>query len=83
MRGIGFTEADYKLSLDIQAWSTFARTGSPTSPMSNGAKWLEAIDHTKANSPVKYMSLNATGYELVEQYYAKTCDLFWKAKLFA
>ena len=84
LRGIVFTEADYKLAMDmIQAWTTFAKTGSPTSPMSNGAKWLEAVDHSKPNPPVRYMSLNATGYELVENYYINQCDQFWKAKLLA
>ncbi|KAH9387905.1 hypothetical protein TYRP_009105 [Tyrophagus putrescentiae] len=49
LRGIVFTEEDYKLSVDmITAWTTFAKTGKPTSPMSNGAKWAEAIEHGKA-----------------------------------
>ena len=51
--------------------------------MSNGAKWLEAIDHSLPNPQVRYMALNATGYKLVENYYTKTCDGFWKAKMFA
>jgi carboxylesterase type B len=82
LRGIVFTEADYKLAVDmIKAWTTFAHTGTPTPTMSNGAKWLEAVDHSKAESTVSYMSLNATGYALVDNYYAKTCDQFWKPKI--
>lgn len=82
LRGIVFTEADYKLAVDmIKAWTSFAHTGSPTTPMSNGAQWLEAVDHTKPESTVRYMSLNASNYEMVENYYAKSCDQFWKPKI--
>lgn len=83
LRGVVFTEADYKLAKDmIAAWTSFARTGTPTTTMSNGAKWIEAVDHSKADATVRYMSLNATGYELVENFYTKTCDGFWGAKIF-
>lgn len=82
LRGIVFTDADVKLSTDmIHAWTTFAWTGKPTGTMSNGAKWVEAVSTSKPH--VQYMSLNATGYQMVDNYYAKSCESFWDAKLMA
>ena len=81
LRGIVFTENDYKLSTDmIEAWTLFAKTGTPAIP--NAAKWTEAVDHSVHDSIVKYMSLNASDYQMVDNYYVKSCDQFWKAKIF-
>jgi len=79
LRGITFTEDDYKLSKDmIHAWSTFAKTGVP--PKLDNAEWLEAIDRKLVNPSVRYMDLNPTNYSIVEGFYKKTCDEFWKTK---
>jgi carboxylesterase type B len=79
LRGITFTEDDYKLSRDmIHSWATFAKTGVP--PKLDKAEWVEAIDRTLANPSVRYMDLDPLNYTIVEGFYKKTCDEFWKTK---
>jgi carboxylesterase type B len=79
LRGITFTEDDYKLSRDmIHSWTTFAKTGVP--PKLDKAEWVEAIDRKLANPSVRYMDLDPLNYTIVEGFYKKTCDEFWKTK---
>jgi carboxylesterase type B len=77
LKGIGYDELDYKLSVDmIHVWSTFAKTGVP--PALDGVKWVEAIDRNVANPSVRYMELNPAKYRIVENGYKSNCDEFWK-----
>ena len=82
LRGIVFTEYDFQLSLDmINTWTTFAKTGKPLRLMRNAAIWKEAIDHKNPKSSVSYMSLEAKNYHMVDDFYVKQCETFWKPKI--
>lgn len=82
-----FTAIETKLSADmVRAWTNFAKHGDPGhwegSGSSNNVQWSGAFagaDH----SEVQFMELNAHHYRMVEGFYQKSCDGFWKAKLFA
>lgn len=80
------TPLEVRLSTDmVTAWTNFAKHGDPGmwSTGSGAANWTEAFASGADHSSVAFMELNANHYQMVEGFYKKTCDGFWKAKLFA
>ncbi len=62
----------------IHVWSTFAKTGVP--PKLDNAEWLEAIDRKLAKPSVRFMDLDPANYSIVERFYERSCEEFWKTK---
>ncbi|KAH9405685.1 hypothetical protein TYRP_001547, partial [Tyrophagus putrescentiae] len=86
-----FTAIETKLSADmVRAWTNFAKHGDPGhwegsgsgNGSSNSVQWRGAFSGAD-HSSVQFMELNAHHYRMVGGFYQKSCDGFWKAKLFA
>ena len=81
------TPMEVKLSTDmVMAWTNFAKHGDPGKWTSTGSavNWTGAFAGSGTDhSSVSFMELNANHYRMVEGFYKKSCDGFWKAKLFA
>lgn len=81
LRGVVFSENEYRLSLDmIRAWAKFADTGNPGKL--GDVEWKPALDNSKQNPTVSYMNLNSVDYKMVDDYYVPVCDNFWRKKIF-
>ncbi|KAH9403515.1 hypothetical protein TYRP_015410 [Tyrophagus putrescentiae] len=91
VRGLIFSEAEYRLSRDmILAWTNFAKTGVPGkvggvaedgggNRTTSAITWTEALDQ----GTVDYLNLDSNDYRMVKAAYRDKCDAFWKPKIFA
>lgn len=79
-----YTPLELRLSTDmVTAWTNFAKHGKPGKWSTGNVSWTGAFSSGGDHSSVTFMELNANHYRMVEGFYQKTCDGFWKAKLFA
>lgn len=58
----------------ISAWTTFAKTGQA------GPSWSEAVNRTNKDFSTRFLNLQAGKFDMVEGFYKKVCEGFWKPK---
>lgn len=77
-----YTTGDIQLSRElIQAWTSFAKTGSPGKV--GGTVWEEAFLGAKNLGNLKQLWLDAeTGHRVIPGWFSRVCDGFWRAKIF-
>lgn len=74
---------DKQLSNDIiRVMTNFAKTGNPGMMNLNDdtTKWVEAFKNDD-NHFTQYMSWNASNYQMIDNYYVKVCNEFWKSRI--
>lgn len=74
------TESEKKLSKDmIQAWTQFA-TNATIAPIDGNVQWKTAFADNRFQT--RFMALDSNNYRMVDGMYIKTCDSFWRTKIF-